>query len=80
MPLQIVKIQAGPASVLRTHVIIGCLDTAVEFAAWCEGLGYMVEIFEGEPAAHPYTPEELDFHDALIRMYQHTLASRSARA
>lgn len=77
MTLQIVKVRAGPT--IRTHVIIGCLELAVEFAAWCQGLGYDVEIIEDNPEAHPYTPGEFEMSQALTRMYQHALASRGAK-
>lgn len=77
MMLQIVKVRASP--IIRTHVIIGSLDLAAEFAAWCEGMGYVVEIAEGDPLAHPYTSAEFEMSQALVQMYQHALASRSAK-
>jgi len=77
MILHIVKVRAGPT--VRTHVIIGHLDLAVEFAAWCEGMGYEVEIMEDAPEAHPYTPEEFEMSQVLVRMYQHALASTAAK-
>jgi hypothetical protein len=77
MTLQIVKVRAGPT--IRTHVMVGCLDLAVEFAAWCQGMGYEVELTEGDPEAHPYTPGEYEMAQALTRMYQHALASNAAK-
>lgn len=77
MTLQIVKVRAGPT--IRTHVILGLPELAVEFAAWCQGMGYEVEITEGVPEAHPYTPGEYEMSQALVRMYQHALASRGAK-
>ena len=77
MPLHIVKVRAGPT--VRTHVIIGLAELAVEFADWCQGMGYDVEITEGHPEAHPYTPGEFEMSQALVRMYQHALASRAAK-
>ena len=53
----------------RTHVFLGSLDAAVDFADWLMAAGCPVEITEGHPLAHPHTPAEQELADALVLAY-----------
>lgn len=73
MILQIVKARHATTHA-ETHIILGNLDVAVQFAAWLEALGWVVEMTEGDPLAFPYTPEAYEICQVLITDYQRALA------
>lgn len=60
---------------LTTVIYVACPDRAADMGVWLMERGWEVQLEDGDPAAFPRTPREVEAAEILTRLYAEALAS-----